>query len=828
MRLRHFFRGLVRRLVRRARASQLPIVRRLFVWARSFYRFVGRTFPWLHLGWVSMASRVRWDGGTLVVDGWAYTRGTGYDRPPAIEVWLQRRWSRRRHRAVVTPRVDADVRGSARRAEHDYSNTAFEARWDESALLTLADERATGSWQVRVQLTGSGRRYWGRLGRRRTTGSAAVMSLHTVDDHVAHGPAWEPGRGLAVVRQRVEMLAGDVAVDARTIRVRLPRLVSAARLVGEGQDDAVLDVVASGDGCTLTGTLPPRVAWTHPTSGRLLPSSWTLFVTIGRRERPVQVRHNLVLRPSERSPLYVRPDAMLALTVTDVPTFVEVVDARLDERGTSVTIEGRLVGPVDDLTLTMVASRSRLPVELVEHVDGWFTGTVSLRQSEWGGPELPARRGAYTLLAADPAGSFSTFVDPALATTLPTVHSYPEYRVRIELERRDQLRLSIGRPRQTDEYGSYHQTLLMQEITVPPAELQESVFFESFFGRNATCNPRAVDREVARRFPDLPRYWAVDDLSIAVPDGAIPVVIGTRAWWHARNRSRWVVTNEWLRTRFVKRPGQTVLQTWHGSMYKKIGLDRDKDRRHEQILRRDRAAWDMFVSQNAPGTEIIKRAYDFPDGVLETGYPRNDELHDVDSSQVAAIRERLGLPDGQRVAMYAPTWREAVQDETEIPFLDLPRLVQDLGEGWTVLQRGHVRTLGRGVAIEADGVLDVGTYPQVSELFMVADVLITDYSSMMFDYSVTGKPMIFFVPDIDQYTDERVRGAYFDLEELAPGPVVRTQGEVRDLLVGGLSWFDAYADKYTAWQQMFNHLDDGGASARVVDALFAKSAPLSR
>jgi len=139
-----------------------------------------------------------------------------------------------------------------------------------------------------------------------------------------------------------------------------------------------------------------------------------------------------------------------------------------------------------------------------------------------------------------------------------------------------------------------------------------------------------------------------------------------------------------------------------------------------------------------------------------------------------------------------------------------------------------VRTLGRGVAIEADGVLDVGTYPQVSELFMVADVLITDYSSMMFDYSVTGKPMIFFVPDIDQYTDERVRGAYFDLEELAPGPVVRTQGEVRDLLVGGLSWFDAYADKYTAWQQMFNHLDDGGASARVVDALFAKSAPLSR
>src|SRR5690606_29874498 len=109
--LRRFVRSPARRLVRRARASQLPVVRRSFVWARSLYRLIGRTFPSLHLGWVSMASRVRWDGGTLVVDGWAYTRGTGYDRTPTIEVWLQRRWSRRRHQGLVTPRVDLDVRG---------------------------------------------------------------------------------------------------------------------------------------------------------------------------------------------------------------------------------------------------------------------------------------------------------------------------------------------------------------------------------------------------------------------------------------------------------------------------------------------------------------------------------------------------------------------------------------------------------------------------------------------------------------------------------------------------------------------------------------------
>jgi len=827
MPLRSFFRTFVRRLLGRLRSSRLPFVRRLFVGARASYRLVGRMFPFLHLGWVAVTSRVRWDDGSLVVEGWAYTRGTGYAATPQIEVWLQRRWSRRRHLAAVTPVVDVDVRGTARRAEHDYANTAFRARWDDSVLRALADEKTTGSWQVRVQVTGSGRRYWGRLRTRRTTGSAAVMALRLVDEHTAHGPAWQDGRGLVVVRQEVMVLAGEVALDARTLTVQLPRPVTSARLVGDGQVEAVLQVVASGGGCALVGEVPARTPWFHPESGRLLPSSWTLLVTVDGHEHPVRLRNDVALRPTQVSPLYVRPDALLALTVIDVPTFVEVVTATLDPAGTALALEGRLMGPVDDLRLTLVASRSRIPVTALEVADGRFTAVASLRQGEWGGPELPAKRGAYTLLASDASGTFSTFVDPSLTSALPIVHSFPEYRLRLELERRDQLRLSIGRPRQADEYGSYHQTQLMHEITQGPATLQESVFFESFFGRNATCNPRAVDHEIARRHPDLPRYWAVDDLSIAVPEGATAVVIGTREWWTARNRSRWVVTNEWLRTRFVKRPGQVVLQTWHGSMYKKIGLDRDKDRRHEEVLRRDRLAWDMFVSQSAPTTEIIKRAYDFPDGVIEAGYPRNDELHQVDAALVADIRARLGLADGQKVAMYAPTWREAVQDETEIPFLDLPQLVQDLGEGWTVLQRGHVRTLGRSDAIEAEGVLDVGTYPQVSELFMVADVLITDYSSMMFDYSVTGKPMIFFVPDIDQYTDEKVRGAYFDLEELAPGPVVRTQPEVLDLLAGGLGWVEGYADKYTAWQQRFNHLDDGGASARVVDALFAKQAPVS-
>jgi CDP-glycerol glycerophosphotransferase (TagB/SpsB family) len=104
---------------------------------------------------------------------------------------------------------------------------------------------------------------------------------------------------------------------------------------------------------------------------------------------------------------------------------------------------------------------------------------------------------------------------------------------------------------------------------------------------------------------------------------------------------------------------------------------------------------------------------------------------------------------------------------------------------------------------------------------MVTDLLITDYSSMMFDFSVTRRPMLFYTPDIEEYTDPRVRGAYFDLEEVAPGPVVRSVPEVVQLLDSIDDWVPAYAARYDAWRDRFNHLDDGHAAERAVDALFA-------
>jgi CDP-glycerol glycerophosphotransferase len=171
------------------------------------------------------------------------------------------------------------------------------------------------------------------------------------------------------------------------------------------------------------------------------------------------------------------------------------------------------------------------------------------------------------------------------------------------------------------------------------------------------------------------------------------------------------------------------------------------------------------------------------------------------------------------VLLYAPTWRDNRPEQVD--HLDVAAFASTLGPGYLTLIRGHSRTLRPGHDVYATNVLDVTSYPDVSELFLVADALITDYSSVMFDYTVTGKPVFFFVPDLDDYR-AKLRGFYFDLIEAAPGPVVRTAGELVSLIRDRDQLSADYAQKYAAWQKRFNPRDDGEASHRVVNRLLSQ------
>jgi len=273
---------------------------------------------------------------------------------------------------------------------------------------------------------------------------------------------------------------------------------------------------------------------------------------------------------------------------------------------------------------------------------------------------------------------------------------------------------------------------------------------------------------------------------------------------------------------FVKKPGQTHLQTWHGTPLKRIGEDRGPGDfstwRHRRRVAAQAADWDALVSPSAYCSEIFRSAFRYDGPVLETGHPRNDVLVTDDGELRNRTRERLGLAEDDLAVLYAPTWREHVGVRTSKPlYLDVERLTDRLPQA-VALVRGHYNSTGEDdVFVDHRRIRDVTRYPDIADLYLAADALVTDYSSVMFDFALTDKPMVLLVPDLDQYRDVE-RGFYFDIEGAAPGPMVTTTDAVVDALVGR----DDHVAARGAFRARFCPLDDGRASARVVDWLLSR------
>lgn len=491
------------------------------------------------------------------------------------------------------------------------------------------------------------------------------------------------------------------------------------------------------------------------------------------------------------------------LTIDSV-VVVEGSAPRLELGGTGSPTAAVLRGPRLELAAT------------VESAHGRWLAVVPLLVPRWGAPPLPAPSGDYTLALA--VGG-RTDVSAAVTATMPAALLAPGL-FRAELATAaDRLTLTLSAPLADDERGPLRQAALERAYRAAKPTPLDAVFFESFYGQSATCNPLAIDRELAATRPDIARYWSVVDASVPVPEGSVALIEGSALWWRIRGSARLLVVNDWLRNRFRRRRFQTVLQTWHGTPLKKIALGRPGvGLRTALATVRERGRWSVMLAQNPHSTAVFRSAYAFLGPIWQEGYPRDDALAGGDGS---ALRARLGIPENVTVLLYAPTWRD---DRPEhIDHLDVAAFTDALGPGYLTLIRGHSRTLRPGRDVRADNVLDVTGYPDVTELFLVADALITDYSSVMFDFSVTGKPMFFFAPDLEHYR-EQLRGFYFDLDAAAPGPVVQRADELVGLVLEREAVAARYADKYRAWRERFNPRDDGGSAARVVARLLARKA----
>lgn len=455
-----------------------------------------------------------------------------------------------------------------------------------------------------------------------------------------------------------------------------------------------------------------------------------------------------------------------------------------------------------------------------------WSARFDLLGTTWTGTALAPRSGRYWLRACAGDGSA---LGLGVTAELPAGQLIEQVaHVRFELVQ-GELNLVFGPPLTDRERGARQQQSLESDYRSLVPAIQNAVFFESFFGQNASCNPLAIDRALARIRPDIARYWSVVDASVAVPAGAIRLIEGSADWWQLRAGARLLVVNDWLRSRFVQRPHQTVLQTWHGTMLKRLALNRKRlGLRAIVATLRESSRWSILLAQNAYSARIFRGAYGFLGPIWQEGYPRNDVLRatepgvtDLGATDFVAteLRSRLGISADATVVLYAPTWRDDRPDH--IDHLDVAAFTKALGADVITLIRGHSRTLTPGHEVHAANVIDVTAYPDVSELYLVADVLITDYSSVMFDFSVTGKPIFFYTPDLEHYR-EKLRGFYFDLIEVAPGPVVAVLSELVDLVIDRAAVAVRFTERYAAWQHRFNPRDDGGAADRVVHRLLAE------
>jgi CDP-glycerol glycerophosphotransferase len=339
--------------------------------------------------------------------------------------------------------------------------------------------------------------------------------------------------------------------------------------------------------------------------------------------------------------------------------------------------------------------------------------------------------------------------------------------------------------------------------------------YGAYWFRGYSCNPRAIYEKARELVPGTRGVWVVRrDAVASLPPGVEHVVRGTPEYFDAIARATYLINNVNFPNHLVKRAGSVHVQTHHGTPLKYMGLDLRKAESQGRGMDFDKlleriARWDYSISSNPHSTEVWERVYPGTYETLEVGYPRNDVLANATPGAVAAARGALGIEPGRTVVLYAPTHRE--YEEGYVARLDLARLADALGPDHVVLARLHyfydadplVRELH-----DAGRLLDVASHPSVEELCLAADVLLTDYSSIMFDYAVLDRPIAIHAPDWEEYRARR--GVYFDLLAAPPGAVARTQEEVVEALA------DRGDAERAAFRERFCALDDGGAAERVV------------
>lgn len=369
----------------------------------------------------------------------------------------------------------------------------------------------------------------------------------------------------------------------------------------------------------------------------------------------------------------------------------------------------------------------------------------------------------------------------------------------------------------------------------------KTICFKAFNGKSYSCSPKAIYEYMLtqEQFKDFKFIWVFKEPEkhryLEKNPNTTLVQDSTRAYLKAMAVSKYWIHNYRVSDHIYPKENQIYVQCWHGTPLKKLGYDITKGdnvlNSIEEIrfkYKVDAAKFKAILSPSRFASEKFISAWNLKaigkeNCVIEQGYPRNDKLFHADEADKLAIKKALGIENvHKKIIFYAPTWRDNQHDsaigytyKTEV---DFDKLQEALGEEYIILFRAHYLVANSFDFEKYSGfVYDVSSYDDINDLYIVSDLLITDYSSVFFDYANLRRPMLFYMYDFDSYKNE-MRDFYFDIDEL-PGPIVKDEDSLIEAIHGLDRYMLAYGEKYIAFHNKFNYLDDGHASARVVDAV---------
>ncbi len=783
---------------------------------------------------------------TLRVEGYAYVHHLRYDKAWCAVRALELRATEPAHRILrpMRPVHRPDLTSGHSRALVDYGYAGFTAAVPLRALKSTDDEIIYNA-AVKIAAPGARRGVALRCASRADVTARAI----TVRDDGTYVAAYVGHGGylrVAVVRNPAQATAVqfDPAAGSVRVDVRLGGPATAPQLSLRPQSS---DNVVASSPLTPTDADPSIRSATFPLA----------MFDLGTPDEPQHIWEltvdDVVAGKTSSRPLVVAPDfeptvfhagdrdrelaahmsLRAHLVFSDRRAACQVVAARWTAGTLTIDLElpPSLVGADRDIVFGLHRDGRE---DVVPSAERRTESAVSLDFEIFDAAgQHSLAPGNWTLHVRD-RNSVSTpllpvEVVPERAAQMPQVLERGAVQVRIDASPgRFTVNIASGL---RSERGPWNQRLLREGpyLAAGTKPLTESVLFQAWSGKQYSCNPRAIYEQMRREGREERLVWARRDTSISVPEGVASVLVGSREYYECLATSRYLVANDAMPPYYVRRDGARYLQTWHGTPLKRIGFDIENANfaniNYLEEFAKEKDKWSYLISPNRYSSDIFRRAFAYEGTILETGYPRNDIFYSADAQeQRDRVRARLGLSPDQRVILWAPTWRDDQRDArgrygVQLPF-DLSAWDTLLGPDDVLLFRGHqlIQEAIGGMLAAARRVRNVTMYPDIQDLYLASDVLITDYSSVMYDFANTRRPMIFFAWDIDTYRDD-LRGFYVDYDAEVPGPIVTDQAGLEHALRDP-AWAEAEsAQRYETFLERYCSLEDGHASERVVQAM---------